>query len=101
MQFLREASTPAARVEVFWLCTAPIVPVPIKVPVSAASELGNRYAATRVHHAARRGSRVAARGRRAAWRSARQGAADRLSNGDGVVHSGSGPLWELVEGNFL
>src|SRR5258705_5329124 len=33
-----------------WLCTAPIVSVPIKVPVSAdamlSSELGNRYAAT-------------------------------------------------------
>src|SRR6266481_8756258 len=32
-----------------WLCTAPIVSVPIKVPVSAdailSSELGNRYAA--------------------------------------------------------
>ena len=41
-----------------WLCTAPIVSVPIKVPVSAdamlSSELGNRYAATRVHHAGRR-----------------------------------------------
>jgi hypothetical protein len=35
-----------------WLCTAAIVSVPIKVPVSAgamlSSELGNRYAATRV-----------------------------------------------------
>src|SRR5215468_3621457 len=48
-----------------WLCTAPIVSVPIKVPVSAASELGNRYAATRVHHAAQRcGGGVAARGAR-------------------------------------
>src|SRR5712691_6531710 len=41
-----------------WLCTAPIVSVPIKVPVSAdamlSSELGNRYAATRVHHVGRR-----------------------------------------------
>src|SRR5262249_28728196 len=37
-----------------WLCTAPIVSVPIKVPVSAdamlSSELGNRYAAMQVHH---------------------------------------------------
>jgi hypothetical protein len=35
-----------------WLCTAPIVSVPIKIPASAdamlSSELGNRYAATRV-----------------------------------------------------
>src|SRR5437667_9481477 len=41
-----------------WLCAAPIVSVPIKVPVSAdtmlSSELGNRYAATQVHHAGRR-----------------------------------------------
>ena len=40
-----------------WLCTAPIVSVPIEVPVSAdamlSSELGNRYAATRVYHAGR------------------------------------------------
>src|SRR5208283_3414360 len=40
------------------LCTAAIVSVPIKVPVSAdamlSSELGNRYAATRVCHAGRR-----------------------------------------------
>ena len=54
-----------------WLCTAPIVSVPIKVPVSAdamlSSELPNRYAATRVHHASRRrDGRVAARGARAA-----------------------------------
>ena len=61
-----------------WLCTAPIVSVPIKVPVLAdamlSSELGNRYAATRVYHADRRHrGGLAACGARAAAGEKRQG----------------------------
>ncbi len=69
-----------------WLCTAAIVSVPIKVPVPAdamlSSELGNRYAATRVYDTGRRHRGGGVAGLRRTRSRRREAARSDCSNGD-------------------